>query len=366
MPIRHDKRNIPTIAQAIDRFIPHRKREGKDFRNDISVLRGTENRVTGKKAAGTALAKSELGGLRCDRVTDWDLSDWFEDRHEALAHNTRRRGMATLRALIQYCITNRWMDEAMLEHFAPLPKVDAGHRDWLHPEQVVALVDLIESDEFDAYQRFAFYTLLCTGVRPAELVKLRANDLDPRAQMLKIGAGKGAGDGKARKVPVDAEYIAMWKAHVSANSVRPTGWMFFRRHRQFIGGGSGEVSWVEDKGRHATPTPIRRMLSHNEARNGRAATSLWDLAQVELSAELAPAFQITPRVMRRTFACLALIDHAISPNSGWDLRTLQKALGHASLEITQIYLSDVEEYLGLTRGRFNAVDAARRAAQRSA
>lgn len=41
-------------------------------------------------------------------------------------------------------------------------------------------------------------------------------------------------------------------------------------------------------------------------------------------------------------------------------------MGHHSLEVTQIYLSDVEQYLDIKRTRFNAVEAARRAAaQRS-
>ena len=357
----HDKN--PTVAQCVERFIAHRRRTHKDVQNDISVLRGAE-RTTGRRAAGPALARSQYGRVRCSQVKDWELSDWFEDRHESLSHNARRRGMATVRAFIEYCTANGWMDKRMIRHFPALPKVGSYDRAWLHPEQVVALLPLVRK-YFDGYLQFAFFTLLCTGVRPSELVGLRASSLDARTHTLTV-VGKGRGDGKTRTIPVDDDFIDLWRAHIAAYGIRPSGWMFFHRHREFVGGQTGETYWVYDLSRHATPSPIRRMLSHHEGSHGRTAPSLWDLAQAELPSELAPHFQITPRVMRRTFACLALIDHALSPSSGWDLRTLQRALGHESLSVTEIYLSDVEDYLMLKRGRFNAIDAARRAAERKA
>ena len=359
MPVRPDKRSIPALSQAIERFLSHRRRETKDIRGDASVLRGAQ-RVVGRKAAGPALAKSELGPLRCDRVSDWELSDWFEDRHEGLSHNARRRGMFALRNLLRYCIRNGWIDDGMLEHFQPLPKTQQA-RDWLHPEQVVALIPLVESAVFDDYQRFAFFTLLCTGVRPAELVELRASDLDPRSRTLLVRHGKGAGGGKPRNVPVDDDYIARWQEHRQAHAIRPNGWMLFRRSPRFVGGASRLVEWVEDRSQHATAAPVRRMLAHHES--DQRACSLQALAQAELPPDLAPAFQLTPYVLRRTFACLALVEHALNPGGGWDLRTLQRAMGHHSLEVTQIYLSDVERYLDLKRERFNPLEAAARAAR---
>jgi len=46
----------------------------------------------------------------------------------------------------------------------------------------------------------------------------------------------------------------------------------------------------------------------------------------------------TPHVLRHTFACQALL-------SGMNIRTLQRRLGHSSLEITAKYLKFLPEEL---------------------
>lgn len=360
MPIRPDKRNIPHLAEAIDRYITVRSNTIKDIASERSVLQGPSGKVVGKQAAGHALAKTSFAGLRCDRVTDQQLHGWFADRHEDLKHNTKRRGMNSLRRLIEYCIGQGWMEDRMITSFTALPKVDSADRDWLRPEMLVPLMGLIDDDaHFDAYQRFAFYTFLTTGVRPAELIKLKRSSLDPRTCVLTV-VGKGRGDGKRRPIPVPATYCDRWLAHATANRIAPGGWMFFHRAPLLDGGRNGSYSYKIDKTKHATAQPFRRMLAHHET--DQRAPSLQDLAQQHLPADVAPAFQLTPVVLRRTFACLALIEHVRNPGNGWDLRTLQVALGHSGLTTTQLYLADVETYLGKHRGQFDAVEAARDAA----
>src|ERR687885_1312280 len=75
------KRNIPTVAEAIEKFVSvHQHRRG--VREHISVLVGPRTgRVTGRKAAGPTLARSNLGGLRFDRVTGPEFAAWFHERH---------------------------------------------------------------------------------------------------------------------------------------------------------------------------------------------------------------------------------------------------------------------------------------------
>jgi site-specific recombinase XerD len=62
--------------------------------------------------------------------------------------------------------------------------------------------------------------------------------------------------------------------------------------------------------------------------------------------------------MRRTFACTQLILHALGLG-GLELRGLQKALGHVSLETTQLYLADVHAYLSLIERPMNTRDGAK-------
>src|SRR3954471_18215126 len=91
------KRNIPTVAEAIEKFVSvHQHRRG--VREHISVLVGPRTgRVTGRKAAGPTLARSNLGGLRFDRVTGPEFAAWFHERHPAgLAASTLKRGRSSL------------------------------------------------------------------------------------------------------------------------------------------------------------------------------------------------------------------------------------------------------------------------------
>jgi site-specific recombinase XerD len=81
------------------------------------------------------------------------------------------------------------------------------------------------------------------------------------------------------------------------------------------------------------------------------------LAERELDAELIPHFVLTPKVMRRTFACTQLILHALNLG-GMDVRTLQKAMGHERLDTTQRYLADAEEYIGAVKRHVNTGDGA--------
>lgn len=358
MAVRNDTRNIPTTKVGVERFLRWLQAEGdKDLPNHRSVLLGSD-RVVGRKASGPALARSELGGLRLSRVTQWDLSDWFEDRHEDSGPATRRRGRASLRKFIKYCTNSRWMDPRMIEFFPALPKPDS-ERTWLHPEQVVALAELMWDERFDDYDRFAFDVMLGSGVRPSEQIKLREGDLDPREHVLRV-RGKGRADGKLRAIPVGPKFEESWHAHVKRYGIRPRGWMFFHRAPRFVGGRAGTTEWEIDMKRHITQRPLRRMLAHEE--HGARKVSLQDLANEKLPRHLVPRFPLTPYVFRRTYTCLALIAYQRDPATGMDPKSLMEALGHSNLNTTQLYMADVERYLGTKRTRFDPIEAARSAA----
>jgi hypothetical protein len=102
MPVRPDRNQIPTIRQGVGRFLLHCEAAGqKSLKDHISVLLGTNGRVTGQAAKGPALAQSELGGLRFDRATAEGFDRWFlaetgcaigRDRR---AHRPSRHGHAS-------------------------------------------------------------------------------------------------------------------------------------------------------------------------------------------------------------------------------------------------------------------------------
>lgn len=70
--------------------------------------------------------------------------------------------------------------------------------------------------------------------------------------------------------------------------------------------------------------------------------------EAQLPAAERPRHQITPKVLRRTYACLNVILHALGLG-GLDLVSLQGSMGHERLDTTQVYLADVADYLNRIR-----------------
>ena len=101
---------------------------------------------------------------------------------------------------------------------------------------------------------------------------------------------------------------------------------------------------VSDASVPCTPKAVRTAIAKvRDAAEDRVAKG-------KMTPDLLPPFALTPKVLRRTYACTNLIMAAeLGPGHGLDIRSLQEALGHESLDTTAIYLSDVSAYLN--RGR---------------
>lgn len=348
MPIRPDKRNIPILRVGIEQYIEKEETAGKkDLNNTRSVLLGAKSRVVGKTAAGPAFAQSEFGGLRMDRLTAHDFTRMFKARMpDNLAPATRKRGMSNMAGFIEDGIAQGYLDERV--RTAVVTIADSPPRsEWLHPPQVTALGELITvDDEFSSYDEFAVDTYFALGIRTFEGPGLQPTSLDQRTKMVTV-IGKGRGVGKPRKIPVDAAFVERWQEHVRTHAIPRRGYMLYQRLYPVRGGAQPHTELVVDK-RLPTSEKSIRTLFHR----------LQDAADAQLSEELAPSFTLTPKVARRTFACTQLILHRLGLG-GLDLHALQMALGHESLQTTQIYLADVNEYLNLIEKPLNTLDGAR-------
>jgi len=347
---RGPKRDDPTLAEAVDAYLDLYRAEQKasSLKSTVSVLKGGEQAT--KKPAGTPLARTHLGALKTHRTTPEDLTAWYNERHRALAVASRKRGSSALTGLVVFCISRGWMDIEMLRGCVQV-KAGPSPRPWLTPEAVAALVAAVEATDdlrFDAYWRFSLRVDLETGIRPAEKRDLLPGDLDPGERVLHIRHGKGRGEGKPRKISVSDDLIAAWRAHGQRFELRANHRVFFRRERGKTDG--VEDAWrIEDRAQPCSTGAFRTMY--------RALT---EVARVELPWDLAPSFAVTPKVMRRTFACLNCIAHARYEHGARDLRQLQAQMGHASLETTSLYLSDVESYLQREAPRVSVMELVRR------
>ncbi|MCD6468717.1 MAG: tyrosine-type recombinase/integrase [Thermoplasmata archaeon] len=140
-----------------------------------------------------------------------------------------------------------------------------------------------------------------TGMRNSELRNLKWEHIDFNTQTVTIINGKG---GKDRVVWFD-DTLTLWLEKLKGEM--ETGYVFLSSHT----------------GDKLSGTQLRNIVKKYARRAG-----------------LRHASEYVPHMLRHSFAVHYL-------KSGANLRTLQKALGHASIQTTQIYLdvanTDVEE-----------------------
>ena len=96
--------------------------------------------------------------------------------------------MSCIRGFLNYALGQGWIHERVLAACVSLPAPNAS-RDWLRPEQLVAISDLVDAGPFDPYQRFAFTTLRETGARAAETVTMQPKDMSRREGVLYVVRG---------------------------------------------------------------------------------------------------------------------------------------------------------------------------------
>jgi site-specific recombinase XerD len=185
----------------------------------------------------------------------------------------------------------------MLEHI-PFPKVPLRLPIVLSPDEVARL---IESANNPLY-RTILMTLYSTGMRRAEIVQLKASDIDKERMLVHIRQGKGKRD---RSVPLSQKLLdnlrEYWRWMKPVTFVFP-GIVDGRRVDAPL---SDKVVW------HAC----------------REAAQRAGITQ-----------RVTPHTLRHCYATHLL-------EAGADLRSIQLLLGHADISDTAIYLHLSQRHL---------------------
>jgi len=220
-----------------------------------------------------------------------------------LSASTRGRRLYALRSLWQY------LETADLVIDNPCRKVSAPRRsqhlpNYLALDECARLLTACDDNHYVdlAFRDRALLTVLIyQGLRRAEVLGLQLGDVDLEAMTLLVRRGKG---GTSRLLPLAqpaATAVADW---LEMRPKCPTSALFVTR--------GGRPMSVKD---------LQRMFRRTVARAG-----LRD--------------GVTLHTLRHTFATLLL-------REGVDVRTLQRLLGHASIETTALYLHvDTEDLRG--------------------
>jgi site-specific recombinase XerD len=172
----------------------------------------------------------------------------------------------------------------------------------LSPEEVTQLIN----SALTPFHRILLMTLYATGVRRAELARLKITDIDSRRMIIHIQGGKGRKD---RDVMLSPTLLEALREYWRGLRRKPTHWLF--------PGGRSHTS-----NRHISPKTAWHACEKAARRSGIRN-------------------KIHPHTLRHCFATHLL-------EAGADLRTIQVLLGHRDLEETTIYLHLSQRHLNAT------------------
>lgn len=229
-------------------------------------------------------------------------------------------GLEHIRAFQAHLFRDRKLSpNSVNQHLAALRFffVKTLHRPWNttetpYPKRVIRLPQVLSQDEvaqlIDSavfpFHRMVLMTLYATGVRRAELTRLRVHDIDSKRMVVRVRGGKGLKD---REVMLSVVLLDALREHW--RRYKPKEWLF-------PGG-----RWHNSK--HPISTEGVYYICQYAAKR----------AGLEK--------KVHPHALRHAFATHLL-------DAGTDLRTIQMLLGHSDLRQTARYLHISTRHLSTT------------------
>src|SRR4029077_8838764 len=211
--------------------------------------------------------------------------------------NTVAQHLAALRFFYVKTLKKAW---SIAE--TPYPKRAVRLPTILSQEEVTRLIDAAHPP----LHRTLLMTLYATGLRRAELAHLKVSDVDSQRMVIHVQGGKGRKD---RDVLLSPKLLDELERHSHRLRPRSSVWLFPGRH-----------VLTSDR-------PITSKVIYHACKQASRRAAL--------------SKKVHPHTLRHCFATHLL-------EAGADLRTIQKLLGHSSLEETAKYLPLSQPHLGPT------------------
>ena len=218
-----------------------------------------------------------------DHVREYQVH-LFRDRK--LSARTIAGQTAALRFLFVKTLRRPYLPDAL-----PFPKHSRRLPTVLSQEEVARLIDA----SGNLMHRAMVMTLYATGVRRAELCRLKVADIDSERMVLHIHQGKG---GRDRDIPLSPKLLATLREY----------WRWMKPKTYLFPG--MENNWRAD-------VPVTTKVA-------------W-IAVTEAAKAAGINRRVSPHTLRHSYATHLL-------EAGADLRTIQVLLGHAKLADTTVYL----------------------------
>jgi len=211
--------------------------------------------------------------------------------------NTVAQRLAALRFFYTKTLKKVWSIEE-----TPYPKKTLHLPTILSQEEVARLIDAA----WPPFHRTLLMALYATGLRRAELARLKVSDVDSKRMVIHVRGGKGRKD---RDVMLSPKLLEALREHWRGLHRKPSAWLFPGNR------------W------HTGDTPITTKVVWNACKEAAQRAGLQK--------------DVHPHTLRHCFATHLL-------EAGADLRTIQILLGHRDLKETTIYLHLSQRHLHAT------------------
>jgi len=211
--------------------------------------------------------------------------------------NTVAQRLAALRFFYTKTLKKVWSIEE-----TPYPKKTLHLPTILSQEEVARLIDAARPP----FHRTLLMALYATGLRRAELARLKVSDVDSKRMVIHVRGGKGRKD---RDVLLSPKLLEALRGHWRGLQRKPSAWLFPGNR------------W------HTGATPITSKVVWNACKEAAQRAGLQK--------------DVHPHTLRHCFATHLL-------EAGADLRMIQILSGHRDLKETTIYLHLSQRHLHAT------------------
>src|SRR2546428_13001183 len=226
--------------------------------------------------------------------------------------NTVAQRLAALRFFYTKTLKKVWSIEE-----TPYPKKTLHLPTILSQEEVARLIDAARPP----FHRTLLMALYATGLRRAELARLKVSDVDSKRMVIHVRGGKGRKDRDVMLSPILLDEL---RQHWRRLRRKPSIWLFPSRYA------------------HASDRPITPKAIYHACKEAAHKAALQKV--------------IYPHTLRHCFATHLL-------EAGADLRTIQMLLGHSDLKETTIYLHLSQRHLHATASPLDSLELKDRSSQ---
>lgn len=280
----------------LDKFLQHIRVERRLSENTVTSYAETLKLFADFLAALPEPKK--IGEADADNIRAW-MSEMLETRHSAAYVN---RSLTALKTFYKYCLSTGEVDKDPARNIQG-PKKPRRLPRFMKEKDMEKLLDIMQGDDIfnNVRARTIIYMLYLTGLRAAELVSLNDDMIDFVNNEIKVTGKRN----KQRLVPFGEEMkdVLMRYLEIRDNTV------VRENNALFVG----------NRGKRMTTVMLREIVKKS-------------LSMVSTMQKL------SPHLLRHTFATTML-------NHDANLESIQKLLGHQSLDATEIYTHTTFEQL---------------------